>query len=830
VTTPVTQTSPNVGLSEVPADATSSFSLKTYDDVYNSYDLTQIETDPVLGRQQSLGLFNWTSADATGTAIFQDTWYAKLFHLTTSGLAVNNPLARVTSGFTHFKADIELTVWTSGNQNCTGCLVIGTRWDRTTTILTPLNIYADPNVTWLSCQSQEKQRIIIPFKSALWNPRNPALMQNYWGTTYFTVRCPMSNATSATPPALNVYIQGRFVNIRLLGPSIKQYQSATTPAPQGKQAWGVVHSTPSARLWFGKPPANIVMNYTKALKKRYQTHQALYRTKDYVLVMSGDPDDLKLTQQHIFKALNDSEDALKYILNQMESNHRRSVKPKPKSPKAIPQSSFKKEAQKVAKTGLNLVKDAIPGSRVALTIAKTLGRFVAPNIVDTLEEWGFDYIVNQAEIQRIRQENIIPFSWKSGVNPSLSMGPTTYDPSEQIDDPMGKNFMSFQEYLSMPSLVRSVAIDTTQATDNVFLSVPICPQYAPSTVYGSAHYITCGPMQWLSNKFKFWRGSMKYRLMIWCPTGVTASIRVTHQPEAFGSGAATFIPSADAGDLISEVVYVTKDMIHEISIPYQGHTPMKACIFNPCLNFGYTNLTTCGTLSISLITKVVNSFNVAANVQVDIYAMSDPDDPLRFYDLKDDDQKVYQSQLTPTSSVPSPDVEIPANTIVQTNGKNANGFTTNQEFTSFKELALSYQDSNIVTDPTILVQPRTLLPEFLKWTFAAYRGNLRLITKGGATYANTLTVKTRTMANTSTVGQSFPLLMTEDPLYKYLEFPYSANVPWRELKNEVVPNDVIQDLPLLLDSVGPIYSAFSDDMQMFFPAFPPLIIMDDSAG
>lgn len=828
VTTPITQVAPNTAVSEIPMDATSSFSLKSYDDLYNSYDLSHVENDPILNRPQKLASFTWPAASVYSTTLHSDAWFPTLFHLLTSAVPVNNPLARILSGYMYFKADIELTVWTSGNQNCTGALAIATRWDRNSTPLSMSNMCGDPNYTILSCQSQEKQRILIPYKSAVWNPRDPAQMKYYWGTTYFTVLSAMRNATSVTPPSLEVYVQGRFVNIRLLGPSAKAYQSSVSPAPKGKpdSAYRLIYGTPTSALWYGTPPQGVLKAYTRSFsKKTRQNLVTLSSGRLYLLYCSNDT---VLSMDIMTKALRDISSPANYLFNQMDSLHRAAMRPnKPRPPNKIPQSSFKKEAQLVAKTGLNFVKDQIPGSRVALSMAKTVGRLFAPKFVDALEDWGFDYVLNQGEIQRIRQENLIPLSWKSGVNPSLSTGPTTYDPTEQIDDPMGKDYSQFSNYLTLKSYIRSMYVTTSTTVDTQVLFLPVCPAYGLSSASGVGHILLNHPLSWLANKFKYWRGSLKYRFMFFCPTGVTASFRLTHQPEA-SAAAASFVASQDAGDLISEIIYVTRDMIHEVSIPFSGFTPTKLIPFNPCLLANYTDITTSGTLTLGLVTKVVNSFAIDSGIDVAVFVESDPDDPIRFYGLKDDNQKIYQSELTPTAGVAPPDVELHANTIINVKGKNAVGFTTQQEFKSFKELALSYQQVTL-TDGTL--DPLLKITEFIQKSFTAYRGNSRWIIRAQVPANFRLTSLT---CNTDdppiAFGRSFPILACQDTNFIYLEAPYASNVPWREFRIEYDYTRVFQDL-LDVVSVNPVgYFAMSDDLQLFFPSFPANLYMADSAG
>ncbi len=725
LTTPEANAAPNTSYNEAPQKASMDTVINPdYNKLYQPYDLSKTENDDAFNRPQLVSRFNWNYTDGYAAGLYSDSLYAQLFHLTTSSVAVNNPMARLTSAYLGWKGDIEVTLWTAGNHNCTGALIAATRFDQNTNGTNPINMCADPNNAILTCQSQDKLRIVIPYKSARWNYRDPAKMFNAWGTFVIQVLIPMVNASSVTPPPLQVCVSARFVNVKLFGPTTKAFQSLD---PQ----------------------------------------------KEY-------------------------------------------------------QSSFKKEAQAVAKTGLNYVKDVIPGSRLAVNVAKGIGRLFNPKLVDTLEEWGFDYPIDQSKVQRTRDEPLPVLTQKAGVLEALTLGSDPYEPTVQIDDPMGCDFSSFKNYGSLFSLQKIFEMTTDTVTDTAQTKIPICPQYVPASplVPGTSSFIQPGPVQWMSNKFMRWRGGLVYKIMFFCPVGVTATARITHQPEGIADSVTTQ-DSIDAGDVVSEVVYIDKDQVNLVHIPYNGLTPTKICPGNPTQLSQYDLDSTMGTLSISLVTKITNAFNVAAKIQVAVFVACAQD--MQFFGLKDDTNKTYQSELSPAEPPSGYEKHMDARPMIKAESASAPGFTCQEEFKSWKELCTMMRVKTNAYPLTFTVTSE--FPLIIPWTFVSMRGNARI----GLSLASTTTTVIKQLQNRSATptvkGASFTCYRNQDQNVRLFELPYNANVPWMEIApaTSILRANTYEDAVVF--SAGGTLQLYghSDDLQLFFPAFPPLIVMNDNA-
>lgn len=788
----------NTAFSELPQEVGSAYSLTTYDDLYNAYDTSDVANDPLLSQPQLVARFQWSTTDGFNNLLATiNQTPTRLMHLTTGANPVNNPLARILSGYAFFKADIEYTIWTTGNANSSGAIMIGTRYDRNPLPTTCIqNLCCDPNMTLLHAQSQEKVTFIVPYKSAIWNAVDPAVLRDYWGVLYAYVLQPYSNATSVSPPSMTVYVQARFVNMKIAGPTTSVFQSS--------------RGGPTVRKSRGGAKPN------KAMRKK------AFRTKTHL-------DELYTKLRAVHKEI-DAEKA-----KMMGEARTGASAPAPATPAPqifggpVPsqyQSSFKKEAQKVASMGLNFVKDQIPGSRVALSLAKTAGRFFAPKLVDELEGWGFNYPLNSNGLQNIKTFAYHPLCQEEGVLTAINLNGQVYDPTEQIEDPMGHDYMEYSNYLSLKSWCHRFTFDTTMAADSSLTAFPISPAYSFPTIGATTSTINPSPLQWVTNKHKFWRGTLKYRFHFFVPTGVTATVRISQLPITVASASST-VASEDAGSYMSTLVYLSKDTIFDFKCAQIGRKAMKNVTYNPTQFSNYNMENTHGIIQVSLATPAVNSFAVTAAIGVHVFVESDPDDPIRFFGLKDDSDKTYQSGLIPSEGVPPAEQDGPALPMAPVKLLSGDGFCTSDEYHSFKQQATrGYRQ----TQPTTIfaVDPFTYMPDFLKKTFVAWRGAFRF----QPTFAASPSIKLMTSNYnfTSSLGLTPECIQaTVDPA-QIFEVPYSANVPWREFVTERERNDIFMDYAKISGAAngGAMPTWFSDDVQLFIPSFCPQIMMNNS--
>jgi len=677
----------------------------SFDSMYSPEHITA--PDEVFAREQLITRLTWASTDAHGAELTGGGLgiASSLLHLTTNTFAVNNPAARMLAAYASFKADIEVTAWVNGNANCAGLLQLAVRTDRATPTTTLYNACCDPFKSFLSPQSNEKIKILIPYKSPYWR-RMGNSAHNPWGVFLIHVVNPLVSASVASVPPIQISISARFVNVKLQGPTTIAYQSA---------------------------------------------------------------------------------------------------------------KSFVKEAQSLAKTGVAVLKDTVPGAKATINILKTVGRVFAPELVDIAESWGFSKPSLLTPIVRNKPTPTIPF-YNKGYSPDFMAGIQEDASCKQFPDPLSQNYADYDVYGSMLSFNRKFSANTTTVTDNIISAIPVSPFVGPITSSSPNSSMACGPLQWLAQSHSMWRGALAYRIFVSAPIGVTGTLRVSHIPEGWLALPAT-VESEDAGDIASVTLDFKGDTVFDFVVPASNFVPAFSMPKNP-VNPVWRGYNCNGFLSFSLVNKINNPFGIDTTVNFAVYMAAVPG-----FEWYGDVNTgfVHQSAMVDLSS---PKPIVPAD-IVETDG-----LLSVQRFKSWKDKFM--MPRALLSGTTRVISPVIGSHPLESKTFTFFRGsriNLEFCT-AGCTLLTTLWSR-RTggdlAINTSNVLWNTP----QD--YLYIGLPYTANVPYLSFVIEPRISDLISGelyTTLALSAVSNTfgYGYAGDDCQWFVPTFCSNITLADAFG
>jgi len=135
-------------------------------------------------------------------------------------------------------------------------------------------------------------------------------------------------------------------------------------------------------------------------------------------------------------------------------------------------------------------------------------------------------------------------------------------------DPMGK----LHELIQRPGMVRFGDIDVYAAVGTTVFDIPVKPNYVYPTgvnTYGPH------PLGYYSQFFRFWRGGLKYYLIVSSSKMVTARWQIAFYPNGAAWGSSV-PPQNQLGDITTESLTINGDTEWKKRIPWIGSTEYKA--------------------------------------------------------------------------------------------------------------------------------------------------------------------------------------------------------------------------------------------------------------
>jgi len=201
--------------------------------------------------------------------------------------------------------------------------------------------------------------------------------------------------------------------------------------------------------------------------------------------------------------------------------------------------------------------------------ADALG-YIADIIGQAASAAGFDKPFEAKLSQPTHPRSVGDGHLAAGLDSSIFMG--AYPANEVSEDPslvgLTSNDADIGEIATRLFPVQSFTFTGTSEDANI--AIGVTPQYckadAPSATYTNgggaqlARYYNT-PLSWAARFFRYWRGSMKYRIAFFTSGGTTAQFAVSWVPLASATDAA-------GGDYMRRVVDVNGSTSLDFSIPY----------------------------------------------------------------------------------------------------------------------------------------------------------------------------------------------------------------------------------------------------------------------
>jgi hypothetical protein len=186
------------------------------------------------------------------------------------------------------------------------------------------------------------------------------------------------------------------------------------------------------------------------------------------------------------------------------------------------------------------------------------------------------------------------------------------------------------ELSSKPGLFAQTTFDATKLPGQVWFSHRVTPMTCYTTTqttptFGVVAALT--PCAAVGSMFKYWRGTMKYRLELVCSKFTVGRIRITWHPTYAEIPAIGTTIGGGEGDLISTVIDFDGDTSFNFSVPYLRDTLYARCEEV----YSKTEEGTCGGISYSIVIPAISGETTASTT---VYA--------NFYVATDDDMNFVQ--------------------------------------------------------------------------------------------------------------------------------------------------------------------------------------------
>ena len=269
-----------------------------------------------------------------------------------------------------------------------------------------------------------------------------------------------------------------------------------------------------------------------------------------------------------------------------------------------------KEAQNVS-MGDMLSAGAKSLGKVVFNTVKAASGTIHPLLPAALDLLPFDRPIDASNPERAVIIDTDIMSQISGSTVSRRLGLAPVAPLPGITRPDKIDYTDYRNYGKIESLVAWGNILNAPANDSVFLTVPVTPSYTAAVVTGSPNSTAyLGPMQWLALNHGFWRGSIKYKLYVHCPSTANLQLRI-----AFDDAILSTIPSQDSGNVYNMLVDVRGNSVIEFTVPYMGRTVYTGTALNPTWNTNsYVSaglgLFDTGFLNLARVTTTLSPFNL----------------------------------------------------------------------------------------------------------------------------------------------------------------------------------------------------------------------------
>lgn len=465
-------------------------------------------------------------------------------------------------------------------------------------------------------------------------------------------------------------------------------------------------------------------------------------------------------------------------------------------------SSAIEEAKRVAEKGM-LAAGARSLGRVVVRAAKPFLNAVHPMLPTVLDMLPFSRPIDTSNLYRSVDVSSDIFSQVNGSTVSRRAGLAPTSPLPALPDVDGKDYSRYENYFSIDSYVGSYTFSVSTAQDQVVGSFPVTPAYTSSyerDTNTNDLLVSVGPMQWGAHFHAFWRGSLKYKLLVTAPTGSSMIMRVTHDRFPLAT-----VHSKDAGNTHNAVFDIQGSHVFEFETLFSGDTPYLPMPPHPEHTSWPTNARPkfCdGFINLSMVTPPRAPMGNPITVTVTVLVSAGQN---------------FEFGL-PLTCVARDGVTYEGKSLFEGETVAENGMSLVEKIDNWRDF---YKMGVPLNAPNL----NYWIPPELTYTFNAVRGSQRRKIKALASDTG-LYVLAPTFTGHKRVGPYITTLSKDR--FETLEFPYPYVEPY--VRTDLVYNPPPDhswfkfDVPLSGLDPNQVVS-FTDDIQLFWPTAPPVLRM-----
>lgn len=462
-------------------------------------------------------------------------------------------------------------------------------------------------------------------------------------------------------------------------------------------------------------------------------------------------------------------------------------------------SSAIEEAKRVAEKGM-LAAGARSLGRVAIKAAKPILNAVHPILPTVLDMLPFSRPIDTSNLYRSVEVSSDVFTQVNGSTVSRRAGLAPTSPLPALPQVDGKDYSRYENYFGIESLVSNFYFTASVPTDQVVGSFPVTPIYTGARERDTDNNLKVapGPMQWGSFFHGFWRGGLKYKLLVTAPTGSSMVMRVTHDRFPL-----TAVNSKDAGNTHNAVFDIQGSHVFEFETLYSGDTPYLPMAPHPEYTSWPSNARPkfCdGFINLSMVTPPRGPMGNPITVTVTVLVSAGQNFELGL----------------PLTCQPVAGVTYEGKSLFDGQAVAENGMSLVEKIDNWRDF---YKMGVAISSPDL----KYWIPSELAYTFNAVRGSQRRKIKAVGSDAG-LRIMSPTPGGHTRVGPLVLTLSKDRPETLELAYPYTEpyvrtdrlyNPPpdhsWFEYHCQNLSNEQVV--------------SFTDDIQLFWPTAPPMLKM-----
>lgn len=441
--------------------------------------------------------------------------------------------------------------------------------------------------------------------------------------------------------------------------------------------------------------------------------------------------------------------------------------------------------------------------KVVFKSVKAASGVIHPLLPAALDMLPFDRPIDPSNPERAVIVDTDILSQITGSTVSRRLGLAPVAPLPSIPRPDKVDYTKYSNYGKIESIVTWGNILAATPLDQVFLTVPVTPSYTNAVTAAAPNVVVnTGPLQWLAHNHGLWRGSIKYKLYIHCPSTANTQLRIT-----LDDAPLTTVPSQDSGNVYNMLVDVRGNSVIEFTVPYMGRTVYTPTAPNPgwttsqYVSTGLSVFDT-GFLNITKVTGTLSPFNVPVEPSFlltaclgDDFQFAEPVGP----ELQE--TFTYQADVKPL---------FPADYVVEDAVSVTNKIDNWRDF--FK-MAEARGDSNFAMRYT----------EKLPFVFRCARGSFRYVLKP----TTELTIRSNAPGLLGTTRRGAIWGSFESNKWHSFEIPHQSARPWNYTTGLFESTNTTSFFTTGYPSFQ--YRSMTDDCDFFFPVACPTIIAPSDA-